>query len=47
MKKSWWACASTLRKWCYDKVELREANLSQIRQHFLGVSTPTSDEASD
>ena len=34
-----------LEEWCYDKVELREANLSQIRQHFIGISTPTSDEA--
>ena len=35
-----------LEEWAYDRVELREANVQQIRQHFIGES-PKSHEAKE
>ena len=28
--------AEHLEEWCYEKVELREASVSQVRSHFIG-----------
>jgi hypothetical protein len=33
-----------LEEWAHDKIELREANVQQIRQHFIGCS-PKREEA--